>query len=113
LTLLLNDHLLLLLLLGGDLSVVLQNTLSLIGAFIVFALGTFAILVTRNAGLEALTVFLQAFASFTIATFGVSLLAIFANQICGIFVNNLRLNRLNRILLINLQHLFNLTLILL
>lgn len=113
LTLLLNDHLLLLLLLGGDLSVVLQNTFSLIGAFVVFALGTFAILVTRNASLEALTVFLQAFASFTIATFGVSLLAVFAYQICGIFVNNLRLNWLNRILLINLKHLFNLTLILL
>lgn len=94
-------------------SVVLENTLSLIGAFIVFALGTFAILVTRNAGLEALTVFLQAFASFTITTFGVPLLAVFTDQVGRIFVNNLRLNRLNRSCLIDLKHLFNLTLILL
>ena len=104
---------LLLLLLGRDLSVVLENTLSLIGAFVVFAIDTFAILVTRNASLEALTVFLQAFASFTIATFGVSLLAVFAHQFGRIFVHNLRLNRLNRICLIDLKHLFNLTLILL
>ena len=94
-------------------SVVLENTLSFIGAFVVFALGTFAILVTRNAGLEALAVFLQAFASFTIATFSVSLLAVFAHQVGRIFVNNLRLNRLNRICLIDLKHLFDLTLVLL
>ena len=112
LTLLLNDHLLLLLL-GSYLSVMLKNTFSFIGALIVFALNTFTELVTRNSSLEALTVLFQTLASFTVAAFSVSLLTVFAHQVSGILVDNLRLNWLNRILLINLEHLFDLTLILL
>jgi hypothetical protein len=78
LTLLLNDHLLLLLL-GSYLCVMLKNAFSFIRALVVFALHTFTELVTRNSCLETLTVLFQTLASFTVAAFSMSLFSIFAH----------------------------------
>jgi hypothetical protein len=67
---------------------VLENAFAFFAALLVFAIDTLTIFITRNTGLEALTVFLEAFALFTIATFRMPVLLFIANNIrdCALFV---------------------------
>ena len=78
----------LLLVLCSDLGVVLEDAFAFFAALLVFAIDTLTIFITRNTGLEALTVFLEAFALFTIATFRMPVLLFIANNIrdCALFV---------------------------
>jgi hypothetical protein len=63
-----------LVLLSSDLCVVLEDAPAFITSLNVFAIDAFAVLVARDARLEALTVLFQTFALFAIASFCVSLL---------------------------------------
>jgi len=74
-------QLLLLHLCSRNLSIVLKNALSFIRSFIVFASDAFAIGITRNSCLEALTIFLKTLWFFTVATFCMPLLSAFTYEV--------------------------------
>ena len=80
--LLLLEHLLLLLELSGSyLSIVLKNTFSFIRALEILAAYTFAVLVTRNSSLEALTVLFEAFRLLAVTALSMAVLTTLTDKV--------------------------------
>ena len=65
----------------SDLGVVLEDAFAFFTALLVFAIDALTIFIAGNTGLEALAVFLETFALFTIATFRMPLQLLITDNI--------------------------------